>query len=66
MVVYSSGAGVVPIGSHRHRKASLPMIAMHVDDILEFAWIPQYDISISIFPLRMHSDVRFMCMDTII
>ena len=53
VVVYSSGAGVVPKGKHMNRKANLPTIAMHVDDICVFAWMCRYAASRSIFPIRM-------------
>ena len=35
--VYSSGAGVMPKGKLRHRKASSSTIAMHVDAVVAFA-----------------------------
>ena len=38
VVVYYSGAGLVPKGRSRKRKASFTNISMHVDDIYVFAW----------------------------
>ena len=39
IVVYYDGAGVVPKGSRKQRKASLSTIEMQVDIVLAFAWI---------------------------
>ena len=38
-VVYYSGAGVVPKGNFRQRKAGFSTIAMHVDAVVAFACI---------------------------
>ena len=53
MVVYSSGAGVVPKFIHRHKKASFTTIEMHVDMICVFAWMCWYAASRSVFPIGM-------------
>ena len=38
-VIYSAGAGVVPKGNNRQRKASLYSIAMQATKVVSFAWI---------------------------
>ena len=65
MVVCSTGAGVVPKGRRRQRKASFTTISMHGDTIYVFAWTFQYAASRSIFPIRMIFEVRFMHMAAI-
>ena len=50
MVVYSTGAGVVPKGSRIHRKASFPTIVMHA--ICVFEWMRQYAVLRYVFLSR--------------
>ena len=54
MVVYSAGAGVVPKGNLKQRKASASTIVMHIDAVLAFACIRQYAASRSGFLIRIH------------
>ena len=53
MVMHSSGAGVVPKGRHRKRKASFLTLEMHVDAIFAFAWMRWYVLLRSVLPIRM-------------
>ena len=39
IVVYSAGAGMVPKGDRRQRKASFYIISIQVDVVVAFAWI---------------------------
>ena len=65
MVVYYSGAGVVPKGKNRHRQASIPTIAMNVDSICAFAWIRRYTSLRSIFLTCMNFEGHLKRMDAI-
>ena len=65
MLVYSDGAGVVPKGKQRHRKASLPTIMMHVESICALAWMRRYEASKYVFPIRIRFEGHLMCMDEI-
>ena len=42
LLVYSTGAGVVPKGRRRQRKFSFPTIPMHAAAICAFTWTRQY------------------------
>ena len=53
IVVYSSGAGVVPNGILRKINARFSTISMHVDTIWEFVWIFWYVAPRSVFPIKM-------------
>ena len=65
MGVYSDGAGVVTKGKHRQRNDSFTTVEMYVDSICAFSWTLQYEVSRFIFPIRVHSEGHFMCMDVI-
>ena len=62
IVVYSAGAGVVPEGNHRHRKASLSNIAMKFDEVVAFAWIQRQAASRSDFTIKIHFVGHLLCI----
>ena len=65
MVVYYTGAGVVPKGRHRQRKANFTTIVMHGATIYEFAWKRGYAESRSVFPIKISFEVHLMRMAAI-
>ena len=65
MVIYSSGASVVPKGKIRQIKSGLPTITMHVEVICMFSWMRRYAASRSVFLIRIRSEGNLMHMDAI-
>ena len=64
-VIYYAGAGVVPKGNLRHRKASPSNIAMQVDAVVEFSCIRRKAASRSVFPIRIRFVGHLLCIDNI-
>ena len=65
MVVYSAGAGVVPKGRCRQRKASFTTIAMHVNATCAFMWTRRYAAPRSVSPIGMRFEGPLMRMAVI-
>ena len=65
MVVYYSGAGVVPNGRSRQIKDSFTRIMMHVATICAFACTCRYAVSRYVFPIGMRFEGHFMQMAAI-
>ena len=65
MVVYSTGAVVVPKGKHMQRKANMTTIMMHVDAIFVFMWMHRYAASRSVFTIRMRFEGHLILMAAI-
>ena len=65
MVLYYTGAVLVPKGRHRQRKANFTIIVMHGAAICEFVWKYRYAESRSVFPIRNCFEGHLMCMAAI-
>ena len=65
MVVYSDGAGVVPKGKFRHRKANIPTIVMPFYVICSFALMRWYAASRSFFLIRIKFEGHLRHMSVI-
>ena len=65
MVVYSASVGVVPKGRDRQRKASVPTIAMHVNNFCAFTWTCPYAAPRSVFSIIMRFEGHLIHMTEI-
>ena len=66
MMVYYDGAGVLPKGRRRQKKAGFPTIVIHVSAICAFLWTRWYAASRYVFPITMRLEGHLLRMSAIV